>query len=221
MKKTKIVATIGPPTTDVKKMEELLMAVVNVMRMNFSHGDFAEHQVKVDNARTVSGKIGIPVALLQDLGGPKIRIGDFYKESVVLEEGQTFTLTTEKIVGDEKRVYVNYVSLPMEAEVGGLIMLHDGKKKLEIINIKGNEIVCKVIIGGEIKGKRGGNLPGAKLSVSSLTKKDKDDLEFGFKNKKKKPKKKEGGGGKKIKKKIWGGGSVFFFFFFSTPPPFF
>ena len=183
MKKTKIVATIGPPTTDVKKMEELLMAGVNVMRMNFSHGDFAEHQVKVDNARTVSGKIGIPVALLQDLGGPKIRIGDFYKESVVLEEGQTFTLTTEKIVGDEKRVYVNYVSLPMEVEVGGLIMLHDGKKKLEIINIKGNEIVCKVIIGGEIKGKRGVNLPGAKLSVSSLTKKDKDDLEFGFKNK--------------------------------------
>ena len=183
MKKTKIVATIGPPTTDVKKMEELLMAGVNVMRMNFSHGDFAEHQVKVDNARTVSGKIGIPVALLQDLGGPKIRIGDFYKESVVLEEGQTFTLTTEKIVGDEKRVYVNYVSLPMEVEVGGLIMLHDGKKKLEITNIKGNEIVCKVIIGGEIKGKRGVNLPGAKLSVSSLTKKDKDDLEFGFKNK--------------------------------------
>ena len=183
MKKTKIVATIGPPTTDVKKMEELLMAGVNVMRMNFSHGDFAEHQVKVDNARTVSGKIGIPVALLQDLGGPKIRIGDFYKESVVLEEGQTFTLTTEKIVGDEKRVYVNYISLPMEVEVGGLIMLHDGKKKLEITNIKGNEIVCKVIIGGEIKGKRGVNLPGAKLSVSSLTKKDKDDLEFGFKNK--------------------------------------
>jgi len=183
MKKTKIVATIGPSTTDVKKMEELLMAGVNVMRMNFSHGDFAEHQVKVDNARAVSEKIGIPVALLQDLGGPKIRIGDFYKESVVLEEGQTFTLTTEKIVGDEKRVYVNYISLPMEVEVGGLIMLHDGKKKLEITNIKGNEIVCKVIIGGEIKGKRGVNLPGAKLSISSLTKKDKDDLEFGFKNK--------------------------------------
>ena len=95
-------ATIGPATTDIKKMEELLMAGVNVMRMNFSHGDFAEHQVKVDNARTVSEKIGIPVALLQDLGGPKIRIGDFYKESIVLKEGQTFTLTTEKIIGDEK-----------------------------------------------------------------------------------------------------------------------
>ena len=183
MKKTKIVATIGPSTTSVEKMEDLLTAGVNVMRMNFSHGDFAEHQVKVDNAKAVSEKIGIPVALLQDLGGPKIRIGDFYKESVILEEGQTFTLTTEKILGDEKRVYINYALLPKEVKVGGFIMLHDGKKKLEITNIKGNEVVCKVIIGGEIKGKRGVNLPGAKLSVSSLTKKDKDDLEFGFKNK--------------------------------------
>ena len=102
MKKTKIVATIGPSTTDAKKIEELLMAGVNVMRMNFSHGDFAEHQVKVDNAKVASEKTRIPVALLQDLGGPKIRIGDFYKESIVLEEGQTFSLTTEKIIGDEK-----------------------------------------------------------------------------------------------------------------------
>ena len=123
------------------------------------------------------------MALLQDLGGPKIRIGDFYKESIVLEEGQTFSLTTEKIVGDEKRVCINYALLPKEVEVGGFIMLHDGKKKLEIMSIKGNEVVCKVIIGGEIKGKRGVNLPGAKLSISSLTKKDKDDLEFGIKNK--------------------------------------
>ena len=183
MKKTKIVATIGHSTTDVKKMEELLAAGVNVMRMNFSHGDFAEHQIKVDNARAVSEKIGIPVALLQDLGGPKIRIGDFYKESIVLEEGQIFTLTTEKIIGDEKRVYINYAPLPKEVKVGGFVMLHDGKKKLEITNIKGNEVVCKVIIGGEIKGKRGVNLPGAKLSVKSLTKKDKNDLEFGIKNK--------------------------------------
>ncbi len=183
MKKTKIVATIGPSTTSIEKMEELLAAGVNVMRMNFSHGDFAEHQVKVNNARAVSEKIGIPVALLQDLGGPKIRIGDFYKESIILEEGQTFTLTTKKIVGDEKRVYINYAPLPKEVKIGGFIMLHDGKKKLEIMDIKGNEVVCKVIIGGEIKGRRGVNLPGATLSISSLTEKDKKDLAFGIKNK--------------------------------------
>jgi len=183
MKKTKIVATIGPASSSQKTLEELLKAGVNVVRLNFSHGDFAEHQPKADNARAASAKTGIPVALMQDLGGPKIRIGDFYKESITLKEGQTFTLTTEKIVGDEKRVYVNYTPLPKEVKVGGLIMLHDGKKKLEITAIKGNEVITKVIVGGDIKGKRGVNLPGAKLSVKSLTDKDKKDIEFGIKNK--------------------------------------
>ena len=183
MKKTKIVATIGPASSSQKMLEDLLKAGVNVVRLNFSHGDFAEHQQKADNARVASAKTGIPVALMQDLGGPKIRIGDFYKESITLEEGQVFTLTTEKIIGDEKKVYINYAPLPKEVKVGGLIMLHDGKKKLEITAIKGNEVVTKVIVGGDIKGKRGVNLPGAKLSVKSLTDKDKKDLEFGIKNK--------------------------------------
>ena len=111
MKKTKIVATIGPSTTDAKKMEELLMAGVNVMRMNFSHGDFAEHQVKVDNALAASGKTRIPVAFAGFGRSRKIRIGDFY-QSIVLEESQTTTLTREKIVGDEKRVYVSTLRCP-------------------------------------------------------------------------------------------------------------
>mgnify|MGYP001595466168 FL=1 len=183
MKKTKIVATIGPASSGQKILEEMLIAGMNVVRLNFSHGDFAEHQPKADNARAASEKTGIPVALMQDLGGPKIRIGDFYKESITLKEGQTFTLTTEKIIGDEKKVYVNYAPLPKEVKVGGLIMIHDGKKKLEITSIKGNEVITKVIVGGDIKGKRGVNLPGAKLSVKSLTDKDKKDLEFGIKNK--------------------------------------
>lgn len=182
-KKTKIVATIGPATSDQKTLEEMLKAGMNVVRMNFSHGDFTEHQPKADNARAASEKTGIPVALMQDLGGPKIRIGDFYKESITLKEGQTFILTTEKIVGNEEKVSINYAPLPKEVEVGGFIMLHDGKKKLEITKIKGNEVITKVIVGGDIKGRRGVNLPGAKLSVKSLTDKDKKDLEFGIKNK--------------------------------------
>jgi len=183
MKKTKIVATIGPVTSSEEKLTELLQAGMNIMRFNFSHGDFAEHQVKVDNGKKASQKTGIPVAFLQDLGGPKIRIGDFNKEIVTLKEGETFTLTTEKIIGDEKRVFVNYPMLPKEVKVGGFIMLHDGKKKLEITSIKGNDVICKIIVGGDIKGRRGVNLPGAKLSISSLTDKDKKDLEFGIKNK--------------------------------------
>ena len=109
-------------------MEELLKAGVNVFRMNFSHGDFAEHQVKVDNAKAVSEKTGIPVALLQDLGGPKIRIGDFYKESVIFERRADFYFNYGKNYRRRKRVYVNYAPLPKEVKVGGLIMLHDGKR---------------------------------------------------------------------------------------------
>lgn len=182
-KKTKIVATIGPVTSSEEKLTELLESGMNVMRINFSHGDFAEHQIKVNNGRKASKKTGIPMAIMQDLGGPKIRIGDFYKESITLKEGETFTLTTEKITGDEKRVYINYPLLPKEVKKGGYILLHDGKKKLQITDTKGNEVICKIIVGGDIKGRRGVNLPGAYLSVSSITEKDRADLEFGIKNK--------------------------------------
>lgn len=182
MKKTKIVATIGPATSSEEMLEKIFTEGVNVIRLNFSHGDFAEHQEKLDNAAKVRARTGLSYASLQDLGGPKIRIGDFYKESITLADGQTFTLTTENIVGDEKKVYVNYPLLPKEVRKGGLIMLHDGKKKLLIKKIKGEEVVCEVLAGGDIKGRRGVNLPGAKLSMKSLTAKDKKDLEFGIKN---------------------------------------
>src|SRR3989338_2373474 len=182
-KKTKIVATIGPATTSKERLKELLLAGMNVMRLNFSHGDFAEHQERLDNLRSVSEELNVPVAVMQDLGGPKIRIGNFSTESITLKKGATFTLTTESIVGDEHRVYVNYPLLPKEVKKGGFILLHDGKKKLQITDVKGNEVVCTVIVGGDIKGRRGVNLPGAYLSISSLTEKDRKDLEFGIKNK--------------------------------------
>ncbi len=183
IKKTKIVATIGPKTVSAEMLERLALAGMNVVRLNFSHGDFAEHQIKIDNLRKAIKKTGIPVATLQDLGGPKIRIGNFSADAVVLVPGKTFTLTTDDVAGDETRVSVNYKPLPKEVQKGSIIMLHDGKKKLEVLDIKGNDVICKVIVGGEIKGRRGVNLPGAHLSISSLTDKDKKDLEFGIKNK--------------------------------------
>jgi len=182
-KKTKIVATIGPVTSNEKVMTELVKAGLNVARLNFSHGDFAEHEPKVKIVRKVSEKLGMPVAILQDLGGPKIRIGEFDTESINLKPGQTFTLTTDKIVGNDKKVYVNYPLLPKEVKVGGMILLHDGKKKLQITDIKGNDIICKVLVGGDMKARRGVNLPGAYLSISSITEKDRKDLEFGIKHK--------------------------------------
>jgi pyruvate kinase len=168
-KKTKIVCTIGPVATSEEKLTALLKNGMNVMRLNFSHGDFAEHQEKVDNLKKVTKKTGIPCAVMQDLSGPKIRTGEFEKGVITLKEGQKFTLTTDKIMGNEERVSVNYKPLPKEVKIGGLIMVHDGKRKLEIIDIKGNEVITKVLVGGEIKSRRGINLPGAYLSISSIT----------------------------------------------------
>jgi pyruvate kinase len=181
-KKTKIVATIGPATESEEMLAKLLKAGLNVIRLNFSHGDFAEHQKKVDNARKAMKKTGITAAILQDLAGPKIRIGDFKNGQITLKEGQTFTITTDDVEGDETRVSCNYKPLPKEVKVGGYIMVHDGRKKLQITDIKGNDVITKVIIGGDIKGRRGVNLPGAYLSIASLTDKDKKDIEFGLKN---------------------------------------
>src|SRR5581483_3100132 len=166
-----------------EKLEALLKAGMNVMRLNFSHGDFNEHQNRVNNLKKDMAKTGIPAAILQDLGGPKIRIGTFKTESIVLKEGQKFTLTTEKIDGDETRVSVNYPNFAKEVKKGHIVFLHDGRKKLEVTDVKGPNVVCKVLVGGEIKGKRGVNLPDSDLSISSLTEKDRADLEFGIKNK--------------------------------------
>jgi pyruvate kinase len=183
IKKTKIVATIGPATESEAMLTNLVKAGMNVMRLNFSHGDFAEHQNRVNNLRKVTKKTGEAIAILQDLGGPKIRIGNFQTESVVLKEGKTIVLTTDDIVGDETRVSVNYPLLPKEVKPGHIIFLHDGKKKLEVKEIKGKEVICKILIGGEIKGRRGVNLPDSDISIKSLTEKDIKDLEFGLKNK--------------------------------------
>ena len=183
IKNTKIVCTIGPATESEKTLNELVSAGMNVMRLNFSHGDFAEHQVRADRMKKIMKKTGKNIAILQDLGGPKIRIGEFEKGLTVLKEGAKFTITTDKIMGNDEKVSINYPLFAKEVKVGDPILLHDGKKKLEVLEIKGNDVICKVIFGGEIKNKRGVNLPGSDLSISSITDKDRADLAFGIKNK--------------------------------------
>lgn len=183
-KETKIVATIGPVTANEEMLEKIVAAGVDVLRINFSHGNFAEHEPKVILGRQVAQKLGLPLAILQDLGGPKIRIGSFSDAAgVELKAGQSFILTTDiNVVGDESMVSINYPALPKEVVVGGIIFLHDGKKKLEVLEINDAEVKCKVVVGGRIKGRAGVNLPGAHLSIHSLTEKDKNDLEFGIKH---------------------------------------
>lgn len=178
-KKTKIVATIGPATENLKSMTALAKAGMDVVRLNFSHGDHEEHLKRIELARKVSEKLGRPIAVLQDLSGPKIRIGEFYKDRIMLKKGSIFILTTKKIVGDETKVFVNYKNLPKEVKRGTIILLDDGKKKLEVISTHGDSIRCKVLVGGETKGRRGVNVPGAYLKISAITEKDKKDLAFG------------------------------------------
>lgn len=179
-KKTKIVATIGPSSESQAKLERLLKAGMNVIRMNFSHGDFAEHGAKVENGRAASKKTGLPVAFMQDLAGPEIRTGYFDTDTITLSKGKKVTLTTKKMVGDVTKFYIDYKKLPSEVSVGSLILIDDGKVQLKVESIskaKG-EVVCKTLAGGTFKGKRGVNIPGANLSLKSLTAKDKKDLEF-------------------------------------------
>jgi pyruvate kinase len=182
-KKTKIVCTIGPATESKEKLLALVEAGMNVARLNFSHGSNEEHGKRVETIREIIKKTGKTIAILQDLCGPKIRIGTFKDSTIMLHEGQEFTLTTEECEGDEKRVHVNYPNLPKEVKEGTIIMLHDGTKKLQVTKVNGSDIVTKVIIGGRLSNRKGVNVPGANLSISALTDKDREDVKFGIANK--------------------------------------
>ncbi len=181
-KKTKIVMTIGPASEKSDVLDTLLDAGVDVVRFNFSHGDHAEHKKRIDAVRRSARRARRHIALLQDLGGPKIRIGDFEGGKIVLKEGALFTLSTKKCVGTPERVYVNYKRLPQEVDAGQAILLDDGTKRLEVVRTTDTEVMTRVIVGGLIRSRRGVNVPGAHLSVSCLTAKDKRDILFGIEN---------------------------------------
>lgn len=179
--KTKIVATLGPSSSDASTIAKMIAAGLSVARINMSHGDHESHGRSIAQARAASKKTGLPLAILQDLSGPKIRIGDFATETVTLEEGKRLVLTTDACVGTVDRVQVNYAKLPAEVAVGMAIFLNDGKQKLVVDAIRGNDIVTTVVHGGTIRGRRGVNVPDGNLSISSVTPKDRKDLVFGLK----------------------------------------
>ncbi len=179
-KQTKIVATLGPASTDPKVIAQMIKNGMNVARINFSHGDHAEHGGRIDAAREASGMTGLPIAILQDLCGPKIRIGDFPEGAIELKNGAKFVITSRKVEGSEKEVSVNYPMLPKEVKAGMKIMLEDGKYILEVTKVVDEDIHTKVIAGGRIRSRRGVNVPGALLSIGAFTPKDKKDLAFGI-----------------------------------------
>ncbi len=179
-KRTKIVATIGPSSSEPKRLEELIHAGMNVARLNFSHGTHEEHAHYIKNIRAASEKVGEPIAILQDLSGPKVRIGDFAEESITLVPGARFTLSTLPCVGSKDRVFINYPHLHDEIAKGAVILLDDGRRKLKVVSVRGHDIITTVVVGGTIKGRRGVNIPGAFHKISAISKKDRDDLAFGL-----------------------------------------
>ncbi len=179
-KRTKIVATIGPASSSPQMLTALIRAGMNVARVNFSHGDHAEQGAKMKTIREVAKKLKVPIAILQDLAGPKVRIGDFIEGSITLVQGQKFTLSTLPTKGTNERVFIDYPHLHTEVIKGTVIMLDDGRRKLVVTAVRGHEVITEVLIGGTIKGRRGVNVPGAFRKVSPITKKDRVDLAFGL-----------------------------------------
>lgn len=181
LRKTKIVATIGPSSSDEHTLIRMIEAGMNVARINCSHGTHEEYTRNIEAIRRASKKTKIPVAILLDLGGPKIRIGDFIEGTITLEKGAQFTLSTKPIEGTFEHVYINYSKILSEVEPGMHIRLDDGKVDLEVLFVKNTDVHTKVISGGEIRSRRGVNIPDAKLSIETIAAKDLKDITFGIK----------------------------------------
>jgi pyruvate kinase len=180
-RRVKIVSTLGPASNTPEIIENLVRAGVNVFRLNFSHSTHEEHLKSVQCIRSLSKKLSAPITILQDLQGPKIRVGKL-KNSIELNDGDEVTLTTAAITGDSRAIPIDYKRLHEFAKVGMKVLFDDGLIEMVIVGIKGNEIHCKVIFGGELKERKGVNIPGAQLDIECLTEKDLKDLEFGIKN---------------------------------------
>jgi pyruvate kinase len=180
--KTKIVCTIGPASDSLDILERLIRAGMNVARLNFSHGDFAEHQAVILRIREASRTTGQRVAIMADLPGPKIRLGQFAEEPVKLRIGDTFTLTTEEIEGTGDRVSVTFAELPQAVRPGDRLFLNDGLIQLKVLEPVGREVRCEVLIGGQLSSRKGLNLPGIDLGISAFTDHDRQCLAFALEN---------------------------------------
>lgn len=178
MKQTKIIATIGPASWDVPMLVKLVEAGVNIARINFSHGDEESLSHIVDKIRKAEKQIGKKIEILQDLSGPKIRTGDFVDGEIYLKKGSHLIIHSENILGNNKEFSISYPNLFSGLKKGERIFLNDGKQELKILEKDDKKLKVEVLRGGKIVSRRGVNLPDSNLTVSSLTEKDKKDLEF-------------------------------------------
>jgi len=180
--KTKIVCTIGPASNSPAVLEKMIRAGMNVARLNFSHGDFASHAETIQKIRAASKATKRRVAIMADLPGPKMRIGQFEEEPIELQLDDPFTLTTEDVIGNQALVSVSFSLLPNVVKPKDELFLNDGLIELEVIKVTGHDVQCKVIVGGQLRSRKGLNLPGIDLGISAFTDHDHECLKFAMQN---------------------------------------
>lgn len=178
MLRVKILCTIGPSSRDVPVLRELMLAGMNVARLNMSHGTHEYHSETIDRIRMLSEELGKPIAILADLQGPKLRVGKMQEDGVQLNEGDELVLTTEEIIGAPGRVPIQYKDLPNNVKPGETILLDDGLLELRVEKTNDTEIYTRIIIGGKLSDNKGMNLPHASLDIGALTEKDREDVKF-------------------------------------------
>ncbi|MEE0968808.1 MAG: pyruvate kinase [Clostridia bacterium] len=182
MRKTKIVCTIGPACEDEKTITEMCLAGMNVARLNFSHGSHEDHLKKINIIKTVREKLNLPIAILLDTKGPEYRIGTFEEGKVTVKDGDTFTFTTDDIIGNENIVSVSYKGMIHDLEIGDKILVCNGLVHFEVTELSETNAVCRVLIGGELSNRKSMSFPNKVLRQKYLSEQDKADIEFGVKN---------------------------------------
>lgn len=180
LRRTKIIATLGPASSSREILSELISAGVDVVRLNFSHGTYDDHAASIDLIREINAIKNKPITILQDLQGPKIRVGEIIGGSVQLNVGDVITITPESIDGDASRISVDYPQISQSVSPGSSILIDDGAIELKVVKTVGSNVIAEVATGGMLKPHKGVNLPGADIKLPTLTSKDMNDLEFGL-----------------------------------------
>lgn len=182
MRKTKIVCTIGPASNNEETLSRMCLAGMNVARLNFSHGTHEEHKKNIDLIKKVREKLNLPIAILLDTKGPEYRIGRFEDKKIFLNDGDTFSFTTENIIGNSERVSVSYKGLTKDMAVGDRILVNNGLVIFDVIEVTDTDVVCRVVAGGELSDRKSMSFPNKVLKQDYLSEQDKSDLLFGIEN---------------------------------------
>ncbi|MBQ7094122.1 MAG: pyruvate kinase, partial [Clostridia bacterium] len=182
VRKTKIICTLGPATDDKNVLKSLMQEGMNVARLNFSHGTQAEQAQRIALVKECREALDLPIGILLDTRGPEVRVKTFENGKIMLNEGDTFTLTGEEVIGNEQRVSVTFPQLAQNLTVGTRVLIDDGLIGMEVIEVRGADVICKVLNGGEVKDRKSINIPGIRLNMPYINEMYREDVIFGIKN---------------------------------------